>query len=272
MAIQNPILNPIRFYDPTQLPNYGARWPNIDNVSMFTEWQKGVYASKFYRDHRLNEEITFQFRYDSAITDQEIDVYKLDPDTGLYSISETLVPTDVTPSTWTGLNVYNYSWTPSETGVFYLDFDDADLLSDRVIVHSEDKFLKRLVEIKYYHYENRYSMVYYKDGGQVFTGVAYFQGNLLDGEPTNEISEFTDDPGEVELLRATPQRTGIVSLEQLHYSYTDLINYIFSNSEIYINGIKYQNKEVPRREVVPESDLRNFTIGVFQRDNEHFRN
>lgn len=271
MALQNPIINPMRFYDPTKLPNYADRWPNMDNVSMFVEWQKGVFASKFYRDFRLNEEMQLQFRFDSAITDTSIHVYKLNETTGIYSIDITLVPVEVTPTTWSGLPVYQYSWTPSETGIYYMDFDDADLISDRFLVHNEEKFLKRLVEIEYYHYENRYGALYYQNGAQVFTGKAYFQGQLIDGEPANEISQYMDDPGEVELLQATPQRTGIVNLFNLHYGYVDTLNYIFSNSEININGVQYQNTEAISVEKIPESDLRNITVNLFQKNNDDFR-
>ncbi len=270
MAIQNPILNPIRFYDPTQLPNYADRWPNMDNIDFYVEYQKGIYASQFYQDFRLNEEMTIQFRYDSSVTNTEIYVYKMNLEDGTFSIVATLTPVSVSPSGWTLTPVYNYYWTPSESGVYYFDFDDADYRSGRFIVHSDEKFLKRLVEVKYWHYENKYGMVYYTDDLQTFTGVSYFQGRLAAGEPTNEISEYTDDPGEVQLLSATPQRSTVLELFQLHYTYIDNINLIFSGSEIFINGIQYQNIEAPTIERIPNSDLVNVIVNLFQKNNDYF--
>ncbi len=272
MAVRNPILNPMRFYKATELPNYADRWPGIDNISMFIEWQKGVYASKFYRDFVLNEEITLQFQFDGAISDPGINVYKFNSITGNYELLETLVPVDVSPLGWVDIPVYNYSFTPTLTGVYYFDFGDADLSSDRFIVHNETKYLKQLVKVVYSHYENRYGIVYLDGLTPVFEGLAYFQGRLTIGEPANEISEYVDDPGEIELLQATPQRTTNLQLFTLHYSYADLINHIFSNSEIYVNGIQYQNKEAPTLEYIENSDLVNMTVKLFQKQNEYFRN
>lgn len=272
MAFKNPILNPMRFYNATELPNYSDRWPQMDNVSMFIEWQKGVYASKFYRDYVLNEEMKIQFQFDSAISDPGINVYKFNPITKNYELLETLVPIDVSPTGWIDIPVYNYSFTPTVTGIFYFDFGDADLISDRFIVHNETKYLKQLVQILYSHYENKYEMVYLDDTTPVYEGKAYFQGRMLIGEPANEISEYMDDPGEIELLQATPQRTTNLQLFTLHYSYADLINYIFSNSEIYINGIQFQNNEAPGLEYIENSDLVNMSVKLFQKDNDHLRN
>lgn len=272
MAIQNPILNPMRFYNATELPNYADRWPGMDNVSMFTEWQKGVYASKFYRDFVLNEEMKLQFWFDSAITNPDINVYKFNSITENYQLFQTLTPVDVSPVGWVDIPVYNYSFLPTVTGIFYFDFGDADLLSDRFIVHNETKYLKQLVKISYSHYENKFDIVYLDDTTPVYEGLAYFQGRLIVGEPANEISQYIDDPGNVELLQATPQRTANLQLFTLHYSYVDLITYIFSNSEIYVNEIKYQNNEAPELEYIANSDLVNMTVKLFQSDNNSLRN
>lgn len=270
MAIQAPILNPIRFYKATELPNYSDRWPNMDNISFYVEWQKGIFASEFYRDFVLNKQMLLQFRFDSEITDSEITVYKWNESTELFDVVDTLVPLNISPPGWILTPVYLYSWIPSEKGVYYFDFDDADLISDRFIVHNDPKFLKRLVEVNYFHYENRYGMIYYSGPSQVFTGFAYFQGRLAPGELNNEISEFQDDPGEIQLLRATPQRSATIEIFSTHYVYSDLINMIFSNSEIFINGVQYQNTEVPTTEKIPDSDLINATVKVFQKNNDYF--
>ena len=272
MALQNPILNPMRFYKGTELPNYSDRWPNIDNVSFFQEWQKGIHSSKFYRDTVLNEEISFQFRFDSAITDPNISVYFLNTTTGNFDLFDTLIPVDISPTGWIDIPVYKYSFTPSVVGIFYFDFNDADLISDRFIVHNETKYLKQLVKITYSHYENRFGMIYLDGSSPVYTGSVWFQGRKIIGEPTNEISEYVDDPGNVELLNATPQRTTFLELFTFHYSYADLIIHIFSNSEIYVNGIKVQNTEVPRLERIENSDLINMNVNLFQSENNYYRN
>lgn len=272
MAIKNPILNPMRFYKATELPNYSDRWPGIDNISMFHEWQKGVYASQFYRDFVLNEEMTLQFQFDSVIINQTINVFKFNPVTENYEQFQTLNPVDVSPLGWLDLPVYNYSFTPLEVGIYFFDFGDPDLISDRFIVHNEPKYLKQLVQILYSHYENRFEMVYLDDETPVYQGKAYFQGRLIIGEPTNEISEYLDDPGNIELLQATPQRSANLQFFTLHYSYSDLINLIFSNSELYINGIKYQNTEAPSLEYIDNSDLVNMAVKLIQSENNYLRN
>ena len=271
MAINNPILNPIKFYDPTRTPNYSDRWPNIDNISLYTEWQRGIYPTYFYRDFVLNEEMTLQFRYDSAITATSILVYKMDS-SGVYQLNDSLLPLNVSPPAWTGISVYNYTWTPTEIGIYYFDFTGADLLSHKFIVHNDTKYLKRLFKITYTHYENKYGMIFLNGTTNVFTGLAYFQGFLIDGELTNDLSIFTDDPGEVQLLQATPQRNATLYFDQLHYTYADVVNYIFSCNEITINGIQYQNSEVPKKEKIPDSDLVKISVNLFQRDNDHFIN
>jgi len=270
MAVYAPILNPVRFYDPTRLPDYADRWPTMDNVSAFVEWQKGIFASKFYRDFVLDQTLPLQFRFDSGVADPEIFVYKLNTSDGSYAISETLVPTNVTPSGWSGANIYNYEWSPTSTGVYYLDFDGADLISDKIVVHNDPKYLSRLIKLEYYHYENKYDMLYFRNGSPVYQGLTFLQGALMAGEPSNEISAFIDDPGTVELLSATPQRSATLALYQLHYTYVDFVNLVFSNSEIFINNIQYQNQEAPTVERISGSDLVNMEIKVFQKVDNFF--
>jgi len=269
MAVKNPLLNPIRFLKGTALPNYTDRWPNMDNSSFHEEWQKGVFAALCYRDFVLNKDIRFQFRV-QAISVENINVYKMNPLTGVFSQYYTIIPTDISPAGWTGMQVNKYTFTPTETGIYYMYFEEAEYISDKFLVHNSEKFLKRLVQIEYYNYENDYGFVYWDGAVQNFSGLTYYTGRLLFQDSDNKISQYPSDRGNVEKLRSTPIRNAVLQITDVHFSSIDNINMIFSNSEISINGIPYQSTEAPQVDRIQESDLVNITIKLSQTENDYF--
>lgn len=267
--LQNPILNPIRFYKGTDLPNYATRWPNMDNVSFHHEWQTGVFAAQYYKDFVLNKEIGLQFRVD-GISNENIDVYKLNEASGVFQPYDTLIPEDISPLGWLGYKVNKYTFTPSETGIYYFYFEEAEYLSDKFIVHNDVKFLSRLVELKYYNYENDYGMVYWDNDVSKYEGLTYYTGQLLFLETANIISQYSSDRGNVEKLRSTPQRSSSLNLTDVHYTSIDNINMIFSNSYTEVNGIPYQSIEAPSIAKILNSDLVNISVKLYQTENDYF--
>lgn len=265
MEFFNPIANPIRFRESTASPNYSDRWPNPYNIDQHTEWQKGVKPAKVFRDSVLNMEIKVQFRY-TDITDGNIKIYKWSESTGAYLVYGVMSAIEVSPSGWVGLNVYNYSFTPQEVGTYYFDFEEAEYISDKFVVHNSEKFLNKMFQLKYYNYENDYGLVYYKDGVKVFEGEVYYTGNFIKGSPKNEISGVGTDRGNYRKTRSTPIPTYTLTIDMVTEPDVEMFNEIFSNSALMVNGITCQNEEGIASDKIKGSNLYKITVALDETD------
>lgn len=261
-------MNPLRFYEPAQLPNFLTRFPHMDNVSIKNKWIEGIYPGSFYKDFLINKQISLQFRIlDEG--DESIKVYKLNS-VGTYTLYTTLIPIDITPDGWISEDVKRYDWTPSDEGVYYMDFENTGFVSDKFIVNLQEIFIRKLIEIVFYNSENDYGMIFFDESTQKYTGRTYFTGQLLPGAPGNELSVFPSDRGQLTKLRATPIRNAILKICDIHYAYLDNINMIFSCDNISINGIGYQNADVMEVEDIAKSDLKNITVKLSQVVNDYY--
>ena len=177
-------------------------------------------------------------------------------------------PVDITPSGWVLNSVYKYTFTPDEEGIYYCVFNgDTDVLSDKFLVNSLEKFRRRLVKIEFYNSINDYGMVFWDNSTPKYTGLTYFTGQFKPGRIKNDISAFESDRGVVEKLRSTPVKLAELILTDIHYSYVYNINQIFSCDNLTINGIQYQTQDVPDVEEIEKSDLVNITINLSQVSN-----
>ena len=154
MSLYAPLMNPIRFYPVSSLPDFQDTFPFVDRMVTQEQWIEGVYPTNFYKDFLINKEIRLQFRL-SGITDKKIIVTK--PDGSTQILSET----EITPAGWTSTDVYKYSFTPTAEGVYYFTFTEPNYKSDKIYVSSLLKFRRRLIEIAYYHSENKHGMIFY---------------------------------------------------------------------------------------------------------------
>lgn len=258
--IQAPLLNPIRFY--TGLPDYSSSFPNMDNVTQRTMYIDGIHAAQYYKEWLLGKDIILQFEYEQG-DNTDLKVYKYSQNTETYSLISTNLGVDVTPAGWIGNNYVKHTLTLLE-GTYYLEFSDG-YKSDIFTVINSTRLQKKLVEIVYTNSENDFGVIL---EDQTFRN--YFCGQLVIGNPENEISGFESDRGELIKLSSTPKRIATLHINELHYTYVDHVNMIFSLDNITINGVTYQNTEPPTVDDIEYSDLKDVTIKLVQTNNNYF--
>jgi hypothetical protein len=100
--------------------------------------------------------------------------------------------------------------------------------------------------------------------------VAYFKGDLLDGEPAIKYDSYTDDDNIPLKLNASPQVTATLSLVGVHYTYKDLFDFLFSLDTLMVNGVVYENVEAPNISKTKGSDLREVTIKLSKKTNDPY--
>lgn len=266
MSIISADMNPIRFYNQANEPDFNNIFPNNENILLRQKWIEGIYPVSFYKDHIINKELSMQFQI-SGLSDLSMSIYA--PSGTIININ----PIDITPTGWVLNNVYKYTFIPDEEGVYYCLFNgDTDILSDKFIVNSIEKFRRRLIKIEFYNSKNDYGMVFWDDVTQKYSGLTYFTGQLKTGKIKNDISAFESDRGVVEKLRSTPVKLAELKLTDIHYSYVYNINQIFSCDNLTINNIQYQTQDVPEVEEIEKSDLVNITINLSQISNLFYIN
>jgi hypothetical protein len=261
--IRVPLMNPIRFYNPNIEPDYTTYWPNPDNYIQRTKYIEGITPANYYKDFIINKEITIQL-WISEVVNTTLKLYKPNGTTQI------LTGVDISPVGWVSETVYKYSFTPTLEGEYYLKNEETEIISDVIYVQSQLKYKKRLVYIEYQNSENDYGMVFWDELTEKFKGKTYFTGRLMWAEPKNEISAFTTDRGNVEILRSTPVRTANLELTEIHFTYIDNINMIFSCDTISVNGMNFQTVENPKIELTEKSDIVNITIQLSLIDNDYF--
>lgn len=258
-----PILNPIKFYDSTSMPNWTTRFPNNDNITQRVEYISGLNPVQYYKEFLANKTMVLQF--EKEIGDNTIlTVKKFNTTSQVYETDSIITASDITPSGWIGQSKYSYSKSFLE-GTYYLTFSDG-FRSDVFTVISDNDISKRLVEVKYKHAENDYSCIFDND----FEFLNYFQGQLVTSNPENEIEAYKSDRGEQIKLQATPIRVYTLNINELHQTYIDHLNMIFSLDQITINGIEFENTDQVSIDLVENTDLCNATVKLYIVDNDYF--
>lgn len=262
-------MNPIRFRNPSSDPDYISVWPNYRNVTQRTEYIKGLYPTQFYKDHIINSELKIQFETTTTY-ERIISVYKYNSTLGSYQFQENITGTDITPSGWISGDIYSYAFTPTTSGVYRMFYTDAGIESDEFIVHSDEELKKQLVEVQYYNYANDYGMIFYDDVTLKYFGISYITGMLQNIEPTNETSAYVNQTGAVEMLSSSPTHGSLLTLTNVHFSYIENINLIFSCDTLTINGIEYSRPTGLSIEVIEKSDLVNIKIKLVKRTTSYY--
>lgn len=257
MQVTIPEMNAIRFYRTDQTPDWISIFPNYENIRPQVEYFSGIYAASYFSDWVVNNELSLQFRLTVSGT-EDLKVFKYN--NGSYTEYATINPVNITPTGWISDQVRRYRWTPSETGVYYIESTSAAIRSVKFAVHSSLKLKKRLIQIDYKNSVNDYGMVFDNNGTPVFEGRVYLTGqtNYIDVE--NETSGYKSDRGDFQKLRTTPIPNMQLKIADIHMAENNKINLIFSCDLITINGLTYQSADKPEIERVENLDVNNFTV------------
>lgn len=255
-----PIINPLRFY--RNLPDYSTRFPNMDNVTQRVMYIDGVHPAQWYKEWLHNKAMVLQFEATEE-EDTDLTIYKYNETTGVFDEDSTATATDITPIGWTGSPMVKHSLTLTE-GTYYITTADG-LTSDKFVVVNDARLRKKLIEIVYGNSDNDYGVIFDE---QTFR--QYFTGQLVIGNPENEISAFESDRGNLVKLQSTPKRIATLNINELHYTYTDHVNLLFSCDSITVNGVTYQNTEPPTIEPIENSDIVNVTVKLVQTSNDYY--
>lgn len=261
-----PIINPVRFYDKTA-PNWSTVWPNIDNMQQRVQYFNGIYPGEFYKDFIQGEEIKLQFEHDSL---DHLFAYKWNQLTNSFERVSEHIPVYITPSGWVGENTI-YFEINLNAGLYYLQFQDG-FKSDKFIVHSDLELKKKLIRINYYNSENDYGAIFNNNDIIVYSPVTFFTGKLDSGSLENEMSTFETDRGNLIKLRSTPKRIQTLTISDVHKSYLDNINLIFSCDYININGVEYQTSEPPVIEEIENFDICTVTVKLLMNNSYFYAN
>lgn len=257
-----PLLNPIRFYDSAKLPDYSTRFPNMDNVTQRTSYIDGIGAAQYYKEWLYGKELKLQFEFQEG-DNILLTAYKYNDSTETYASYTTSSGTEITPAGWVGNKFAKHSFSLSE-GTYYLQFADG-LKSDVFVVTNSLFQKKKFIEIVYSNSENDFGCVFEDESLS-----NYFCGQLMIGNPENEISGFESDRGNFIKLSSTPKRIAMLNINDIHYTYVDSLNMLFSLDDITINGITYQTSEPPTIEDQEFSDLKNITVKLIQTSNTYY--
>jgi hypothetical protein len=258
-----PILNPIRFYDSAKLPDYSTYYPYGDNQTQREEWVKGLNPMPFYKEFRAGEALALQFEQENTES-TTLTAYKYNIYLKAFEVDGTLPALDITPSGWTGDSIFSYSKTFT-AGTYYLKFTD-NLTSDIFVVTDDSEEIKQLVKVQYGNRENDFGCIF--DNDYLFT--QFFTGQFLQGDPENEKESFESDRGAMVNLHSVPKRVYTLNINDIHLSYIDHVNLLFSVSEITINGVEVESVEVQNTEKAELSDSANITLKVYVKDFDYF--
>lgn len=261
--MKSAILNPIKFYKSGETPDYLNHFPNFENISFGQSWIYGIaYSPEFIRFHIGSFNLQFQFE----ITDtNELDVYQYI--NGVASKIDTLIGTDISPIGWVSKPIYLFN-VDLDVGCYYLDFDN-QIRSDIFQIVDDSSISEDFVKTTYSNSVNDFGCIF-DDGSTTYNFTSYFLGQLLIGQPGNEIDSYEDDRGVPVKLRSTPQRTAQLNIKGVSMLYADYFVHLFSCDTISVNDIAYENIEAPTIDSIEGSDLVNISVKLIQTTNDYY--
>lgn len=256
--IRGTLLNPIRFYQPSELPDYSTIFPNFDNITYGNQYFYGVAASPdVIREHIGIMYLQFVNDANTVFT---VNIYKLID--GVFTLDDTADSVDVSPVGWITYQIHKVT-LDLDDGVYYLS--SYGKTSDIFRIISSTESTKDLIKIKYLNSKNDFGCIF---GTNYFE--SYFRGNMKKGDPKIDVEAFESDRGNPVKLRATPQRTATLNIKGIHQLYVELVEMIFSCDTITINGIDYENMEAPSYDDMDGADLGNMAVKLVQKNNDYY--
>ena len=226
--IKIPAINPIRLIKKSDQ----NKMITIDSRIAENKTWCGVGTNRYYQPLPINKSIFFQLYSDENITTIDIKAYD-----ERNTLIDNIVSKNVTSSL--GHKYTSHEVVFSSSAYFRLEITIGSevLISEYIhtIVVSDD-----ILTIEFRNFENDFGMIFNANNN---TTALYVLGRMKKFVPKVDKVVYTDDPGEVVMLKATPQRSWDVEIFEVPDWLAETLNLIGSCSNVSINGISVKIPE-----------------------------
>lgn len=264
MSEMIPRCSPLRFINVVNPINYYNRYPTIDNISLKTNYQRGINPAPVYPNFAKYFTISIEVFANTIRFAKIINLAT--------NISTSITPVDITPSGWVSGNIWKINWRFTEIGFYkiLLDADSKTLYSDDFEV-KEWAADKDMVRIDFSDTENRNSGVFYNDTTKIWYPYMFYTGFIDSDSPQIESQVFNDEPNNTVNLLSTPKYIDKLTLTDIHVSYIRNITAQFTCDTLIVNGTEYAREGEIKVSGANNSDLKNVEITLSLKDNNGFQ-
>ena len=260
MTIRQPLLSPIRFYDPNlafgsyttfQNPDNrvstGYRWPGIASLPYHLpipkQWPDGQPGIDFL----INTGAIFEVIYAKLYDEDDAD-YK-DLNVSVWSSAVTGIQWRVWLDGYSGTGIANGNYTIK---IFDVS-NDALLLESEALLIAE--WFDDMIPFEFWNFENDFGLIF-DNTDTLFTGRIMLPVSIYDPGPTFEKEMYKDDPGTLTTLRTTIQREFNFDSGPVPVHVVEAFQIAFSCSELYLDRIKINSEDLPEGELIKGTNLK----------------
>ena len=264
-VVRQPVLSPIRFYDPSKEFDNATDFQNPDNrVSTGYDWENvtpypyHLPIPKRWPDGQPGIDFMLNTAGTTSADTFYADLY--DEDDVLYK------------------SLYVHGWDPIDSGHQYhvwLDgvsgsgiaegfytikifaTDDDELLLESEALYITDWF-EDMIPFEFWNFENDFGIVW-EELRRIFTARIMAPVRIYDPEPTFEKEVYQNDPGILTTLRVIPQRAFNFDSLSVNVHIAELFQLGFACSELYLDRIKINSEESPESVPAEGTNIKTLT-------------
>lgn len=258
--LKQPVLSPIRFYDPNlsfgsfttfQHPDnrvtHGYNWEGVHPfpyaLPIPKQWPDGQPGIDFL----INSGAIFDNFYAKLYDEDDADFADLIVDT--WSAIDSGIQWRVWLDGLSGDGVDDGMYTIK----LFDTTDDALLLESEPLIIAP--WFDDMIPFEFSNFENDFGMVF-DNASTLWTGRMMMPVRIYDPRPTFEKETYKNDPGILTTLRTIPQREFNFDTLVLPGHRAETFQLAFSCSELYLDRIKIDSEELPEGEVIEGSNMK----------------
>ena len=260
-VIRQPLLSPIRFYNPNlafgsyttfQNPDNrvstGYNWPGIASLPYHLpipkQWPDGQPGIDFL----INTDAFASQFYAKLYDEDDADYKDLNVGTGWKSIDS-----GYQWRVW----LDGYSGTGIATGYYTIKLFDTD--GDALLLESEALLIAEwfddMIPFEFWNFESDFGLVF-DNLKTMWTGRMMLPVSIYDPGPTFEKEIYKDDPGTLTTLRTTIQREFNFDSLPVPVHVAETFQVAFACSELYLDRIKINSEDSPEAELIDGTNLK----------------
>lgn len=260
--IRQPLLNPIRFYDPSLEFDNAVNFQNPDNrPSTSYNWENvkpvpyALPIPKQWPDYQPG--IDFMLDYPGTPVSNPFYADLYDANDELYKSLYVENWDENDYGTQYHIWLDGISGSGIENGYYtikiFLSSDDSLLLESEALLIAG--WFVDTIPLEFWNFENDFGIVW-KELRRRFTTRLMVPIRMYDPIPQFEKSTYLNDPGILTTLRTIPQRAFNFDSHPVPVHLAELIQLGFSCSELYLDRIKINSEEVPDAENYEGTNLK----------------